>query len=160
VSDLASLSPASGRLWRLIDWMILVLTVLAIGPAIGGFLVGVFLNALYLMLHGVFSWSYLATGIGLPVSFSYYWGEPIAALALIIFIPLIHLLQIRSMYLAILSGMLSTVVIVIADAIWKYGDAFPSRIAHLWGFLLTLIIISAASAAICWRITKPLQNLP
>ena len=104
-------SPSStGRIGRAVDWGLFALIVLAIGPVLGGFFVGVLLDAV-LIFHGTLSWPYLAMAIGISVSVCYGMGEPIAALALIIFILLTRFFQKRSIYLAMFSGVLSSVLI-------------------------------------------------
>jgi hypothetical protein len=147
-------SPRGPR--RLIDWVVFVLVVLAIGPAIGGFLVGTFLSAAPLIFqYGVFQWSALSLAIGFSVSYSYNVGEPIAALALAIFILLVHLFSKRSFWLAILSALLSVTIFWLLQSL----SVGPFLFAWSFQYVLFLYVVSVLACVICWRMAKPLLNL-
>jgi hypothetical protein len=156
VIETAAPPPLAGRIRRFVDWALFAFFVLAIGPAIGGFIIGILFSAAPLVFHGIFQWSYLSLAIGLPVSSSYYAGEPTAALALVILFVFLRLWRKNTIVLAALSGALAAVLVQAVVAIRRNGGGFSGHVAPT----LALAIVGAASAAICWRLTSSLHRLP
>ncbi|HEX5213428.1 MAG TPA: hypothetical protein VFW22_17010 [Pseudolabrys sp.] len=143
--------PASRQ--RLLEWVKVVLIVLAAGPPIGG----VVFALVSAFLQRSWSWEVLPMALlGAPV-LSYVVGLPIAAIALTLFLSLQFFISRGGIYLAVICGAVAAEFVVF---LWDVISPSPLGVGgYIMGFVM-FGIPSVVSAFICWRITRQLHRLP
>jgi hypothetical protein len=147
---------------RWLEWTTFALFVLAIGPAIAGVLVGIFGSVAFPINMDKFHWSIPVFTIGFSVVLTYLAGLLIAAPALVFFILLYSFFRKGSLYIAIGSGVLSSIFVLTARFVWtaRALEPVPASITELGQQIAALATLSAITAAICWYQTKHLHRLP
>lgn len=145
---------------RLYDWIKAVLVVFAVGPPIGGFVIGLMLAAAS-VLSGTGGWEYVPVVLIVSPVVSYILGLPVAALAVVLFIPSSRLVSRGTRVLAAVCGVVSAALLIGFNEIMRLS--VPAGLQMQWrDFVLQLVVLgipSGVSGWVCWHVTRSWHRL-
>jgi hypothetical protein len=145
---------------RLYDWIKTVITILIVGPPIGGFVFG-FLLSVMTVANGPDKWEFVPAAVIVSMVMSYVLGLPSAAVGVALFLMLIPFVRRGTAYLAVLCGVTSTVLLITSAEMMR--PSVPVALQLTWtdvvAHLVSFGIPSGISAWLCWRMTKPWHRL-
>jgi hypothetical protein len=160
VSESSTVPLRSASKQRLYDWIKTILIILAVGPPIGGFVFGLLLS-IVTVLNGPDKWEFVPASMIISMFASYVFGLPIGIVAVALFLVLTRFISRGTAYLAVLCGVISTVLLIVLNEMMR--PPVPAALQITWtDFVLQVVAFgfpSALSAWLCWRITKPLHRL-
>jgi len=163
VSEPAAEPSRSDSRQRLYNWIKTVITILAVGPPIGGLVFGLLLSVVT-MLNGPDKWEFVTAvpaAVITSVVASYLVGLPIAAVAVALFLMLSWFRSRGTAWLAVLCGVISTALLVVFNEMMRrpVPAALQLTSSDCVLQLVAFGIPSAVSGWVCWRVTKPLHRL-
>ena len=151
--------PAETR-QRLYDWIKTVVTILLVGPLIGGFVAGLLTGSMA-VLKGAEKWDFIPIATMGSMAMSYLFGLPIGIVAVTLLLMLLPFTPRGTTYLAVLCAVTAAVLLFALVEIMR--PPIPVTLQTTWTArgirLVSFGIPSAISAWLCWRMTKRWHGL-